>query len=175
MKHTFVILFLSLITSICHWFDVTFTQYIIQPNYGSIFTPIQTILATFLSPLYHGNLLHFFFNGIVLVVLSNLRLHTTNQLTLLYSITAIFLGIIIHFFSHSPTIWLSGYINAIIGSTVMLSWKINKEEAKWGVLFLWISCILPLLNPEISFIGHAWGAFCGWVYGYILWIIKKNP
>lgn len=129
------------------------------------------ILQFFSSQFIHGSVMHILFNCIGIYYFWSIveKIIWSRCMLVFFISCSICLGLFITFMSSANTVWLSGFVMAVLAFYAKELHK-QKNSEFWGVfVFLLINIALGFM-PWISFIGH----FLWAVYGFLFWSLREG-
>ncbi|MDD3645998.1 MAG: rhomboid family intramembrane serine protease [Candidatus Gracilibacteria bacterium] len=139
------------------------TYFLNQGNYFVYF--IQFFTGTFL----HAGFLHLFLNSIFIYYFGNIieALIGRKKFTLFFIFSTVFIGLIITNYSYNSipvnTVGISGFAMALLTFYTLELKRRNNPEYKGGITALVINIGIGLL-PQISLLGHLFGAIAGLIF-----------
>lgn len=125
----------------------------------------------FTSQFLHGGILHLVMNAIFILYFGNVveSIIWWKKYLLFFILNAVFLWVVITFFSNANTVGISGFALAVITYYTLYLWSLKNPEYTWWITAIVIN-ILVGLSPGISFLWH----FGGMVFGGIYWFLTDN-
>ena len=175
MPHKFTVshglIFASLFFTILTFFHIKIYQF----GMNSLFfdAGVYNIwgLQMFSSQFLHGWILHFVMNAVFIFYFWNIveQIMGSRKYFFFFIFNTVFLWVLITFLSQGNTVWISGFVLAVITYYTLHLWSQNNPEYTWWVTAIVINVAIGL-SPWISFLWHF-----GWmVFGWVYWLFSQN-
>jgi membrane associated rhomboid family serine protease len=121
----------------------------------------------FSSTFIHWSILHLLMNSVFLVFFWNIveKILWYKNMIIFYIFAAVFVWLWISYFSNWNTVWMSGFLMALLSYYTLYLYDKNDPEYKWWVTAIFVSVII-WLDPGISFYWHFFGSIA-WILFFL--------
>lgn len=123
----------------------------------------------FTSNFLHWWVMHLVMNAIFILYFWNILewIMWSWKYLLFFILNAVFVWVLITFFSSANTVWISGFALAVITYYTLHLYSIKNPEYSGWLTAIVVNIAIGL-SPWISLLGHAWGMVFWWLYWFFI-------